>query len=413
MKSLDLTATPFALRALFGAWSAFLAATILFVVLVPWTQSVSGTGAVTAFSPMHRPQTVNAEIDGRLARWLVHEGDSVAAGQVLAELAEMKPDYLDPAMLTRVRGQASAATLKRDAARAQLAAYDALIAALRRIGRARLTSPDLREVRAPQELDDSGRRLVESELQSITTARQNLERVEALHAKGLRSTRDLELARRELAKAEGDVESKLLDAELKRSAALEKLGGLESDLLKAESEASKLDRRGEQRVLRAPVDGKVVRLFGMGAGHVFKAGDPMAVVAPDTRDQAVELFVSDNDAPLIAPGRSVRLQFAGWPAVQMSGWPSVAVGTFAGRVAVVDAANDGKGRFRLLVRPDREAEESGRDAAWPPAASLRAGSQAVGWVLLDRVPLWFELWRRFNAFPPSLPGPAQTDGGKK
>ncbi len=404
-----LTRTPRALALLFTVWASFAAAALLFVALVPWTQSVAGAGAVTAFSPMQRPQTVNAEIDARLAAWRVHEGDPVAVGQVLAELAEMKPEYIDPAQLGRTRGQRDAAALKRDAARAQLAAYDALIAALRRIGRAHLASADLRAVNAPRELDDSGRRLVEAEQQAVLAARLNLERMEALHAQGLRSTRDLELARRELAKAEGDVEAKLLDTELKRAGALEKLGGLESDLLKAETEFAKLSRRGEQRVVRAPVDGKVVRLFGMGAGHVFKAGEPLAIVAPDTGDQAVELFVSDNDAPLIAPGRPVRLQFAGWPALQMSGWPSVAVGTFAGRVAVVDAANDGKGRFRLLVRPDREAEASGRDAAWPPAAALRAGSQAVGWVLLDRVPLWFELWRRFNGFPPVLPSPGAAD----
>ncbi|MDX6767952.1 MAG: HlyD family efflux transporter periplasmic adaptor subunit [Elusimicrobiota bacterium] len=407
-----LTRTPKALTALFGVWAAAAGSGLAFVALMPWTQSVSGTGAVTAFSPMQRPQTVNAEIDGRLVEWKVHEGQSVAAGQVLAELAEMKPEYIDPAMESRVNSQAAAARLKRDAARAQLAAHDALIAALRRIGRAHLPSEELRGLRAPRELDDSGRRLVEAEQQSVLAARANLERVEALHAQGLRSTRDLELARRELAKAEGDIETKLLDAELKRAGALEKLGGLESDLLKAETEAAKLGRRGEQRLVRAPVDGSVVRLFGMGAGHVFKSGDPMAVVAPDTRDQAVELFISDHDAPLIAVGRPVRLQFAGWPALQMSGWPSVAVGTFAGRVAVVDASNDGRGRFRLLVRPDRDAESSGRDAAWPPAASLRAGSQAVGWVLLDRVPLWFELWRRFNGFPPSITPPSGSGGGK-
>lgn len=408
-----LTRTPRALTALFAAWGAFAGVALLFAVFVPWTQSVTGTGAVTAFSPMQRPQTVNAEIDARLSAWKVHEGDVVTAGQVLAELAEMRPEYIDPAMLARVKGQRDAAALKRDAARAQLATYDSLIAALKRLGRAHLASADLKAVSAPKEIDESGRRLVAAEQQGVLAARLNLERTEALHAQGLRSTRDLELARRELAKAEGEVETKLLDTELKRANVLEKLGGLESDLLKAETELAKLARRGEQRLVRAPMDGRIVRLFGLGAGHVFKAGEPMAVVAPDTADQAVELFVSDDDAPLIAPGRPVRIQFAGWPALQMSGWPSVAVGTFAGRVAVVDASNDGRGRFRLLVRPDRAAEESGLDAAWPPSSRLRVGSQAIGWVLLDRVPIWFELWRRFNGFPPALSAPPSGEEASK
>ena len=111
-----LTRTPRALTALFSAWAAFAACGLLFVLLVPWTQSVTGSGGVTAFSPMQRPQTVNAEIDARLAAWKVHEGEAVVAGQVLAELAEMKPEYIDPAQLSRTRGQRDAAALKRDAA---------------------------------------------------------------------------------------------------------------------------------------------------------------------------------------------------------------------------------------------------------------------------------------------------------
>jgi adhesin transport system membrane fusion protein len=38
---------------------------------------------------------------------------------------------------------------------------------------------------------------------------------------------------------------------------------------------------------------------------------------------------------------------------------------------------------------------------------MRHGLRAHGWVLLDRVPLGFELWRRFNAFPPRLPEPIE------
>ena len=35
--------------------------------------------------------------------------------------------------------------------------------------------------------------------------------------------------------------------------------------------------------------------------------------------------------------------------MQFAGWPSVAVGTFGGRVAFVDPADDGGGDFRVLV----------------------------------------------------------------
>jgi hypothetical protein len=108
------------------------------------------------------------------------------------------------------------------------------------------------------------------------------------------------------------------------------------------------------------------------------------------------LSIAGNDIPLIDVGRHVRLQFEGWPAVQFSGWPSVAVGTFGGQVVSVDATDDGFGRFRILVRPDPS------DIPWPDQDFLRQGARAKGWVLLERVPLWFEVWRRLNAFPPVI-----------
>ena len=33
---------------------------------------------------------------------------------------------------------------------------------------------------------------------------------------------------------------------------------------------------------------------------------------------------------------------------------------------------------------------------------MRQGVRVNGWVLLRRVPLWFEVWRQMNGFPPAL-----------
>jgi hypothetical protein len=105
------------------------------------------------------------------------------------------------------------------------------------------------------------------------------------------------------------------------------------------------------------------------------------------------------------------VQFVGWPAIQFAGWPSVAVGTFGGEVMLVDATDNGQGKFRILVRPDPKED------SWPGRTYLRQGVRANGWVLLRTVPLWFELWRQFNGFPPttasSEPGKESKDGGKK
>ena len=111
---------------------------------------------------------------------------------------------------------------------------------------------------------------------------------------------------------------------------------------------------------------------------------------------------------LVHVGRTFGVQFDGWPAVQAVGWPSLAYGTFGGRVVFVDPHDDGKGRFRVLVKQDPD------DDPWPSDYSLRQGSRAMGWLLLNRVSLGYELWRRFNGFPASLPyAPGEESGDAK
>ena len=182
----------------------------------------------------------------------------------------------------------------------------------------------------------------------------------------------------------------------------ESVATINSDILKLEVDIENTQARGEQRAVRAPSTGQIVRLFKVGAGATVKAGDVLAVIAPTTSDLAVELLLSDNDSPLVDIGRPVRLQFAGFPALQFSGFPSIAVGTFGGRVAVVDPVDDGKNQFRVIVVPDEEAVRAGRDESWTAARGLRPGAEATGWIMLDEVRLGFELWRQFNAFPPTV-----------
>ena len=110
-----------------------------------------------------------------------------------------------------------------------------------------------------------------------------------------------------------------------------------------------------------------------------------------------------NDVPLLSIGRKARLQFEGWPAVQFVGWPSVAVGTFGGTIGFIDAADDGTGKFRVIIFPDS------KDDLWPQAQYLRQGVRAQGWIMLDTVKLWYELWRRFNGFPQTIKKPIEEN----
>ena len=167
-----------------------------------------------------------------------------------------------------------------------------------------------------------------------------------------------------------------------------------ASLAKAEVKFS----RQQTQLITAPRDGTILRVLH-GAGSVFvKKGDVLARFVPDAAEPAVEIFVSGNDLPLIEPGREVRLQFEGWPAVQVSGWPSIAIGTFAGKVSIVDPSASSNGKFRVIVVP-QEGEK------WPSNTYLRQGTRVYGWVLLNTVKLGFEIWRQFNGFPVSLDAP--------
>ena len=84
---------------------------------------------------------------------------------------------------------------------------------------------------------------------------------------------------------------------------------------------------------------------------------------------------------------------AGLP-FSFSGWPNVSVGTFGGKVEVIDFVNSKPGEFRILVTPDES------DDPWP--SQLRMGSGTKGWVMLSDVPIWFEIWRQLNGFPASI-----------
>jgi multidrug efflux pump subunit AcrA (membrane-fusion protein) len=156
--------------------------------------------------------------------------------------------------------------------------------------------------------------------------------------------------------------------------------------------------RQSMQIVRAPRDGVILRVTAGDAATFINAGDIVATFVPDNAERAVELFVDGRDIALIRPGAKVRLQFEGWPVVQFSGWPSVAIGTFGGVVTAVDPSASTAGRFRVLVSEDTDDPHR-----WPDQDFVRFGSNARGWILLETVPVGYELWRQLNNFPPNFP----------
>jgi hypothetical protein len=184
------------------------------------------------------------------------------------------------------------------------------------------------------------------------------------------------------------------------------LNDMESKQAKLLNEFSSLEIRSGFYTIRAPQSGYVVRALKSGVGEMVKAGEPVVTVMPADPKVAVELFVSATDIPIVHKGNDVRLQFDGWPALQFAGWPGASVGTFGGKIAVIDYIDSYEGKYRILVVPDETHE------TWPKG--VRVGSGVYGWAMLKEVPVWYELWRQFNGFPPEFYGfPAGPDSPAK
>jgi multidrug efflux pump subunit AcrA (membrane-fusion protein) len=157
-----------------------------------------------------------------------------------------------------------------------------------------------------------------------------------------------------------------------------------------------LSRQSVQTVT-APRDGVILSVNAGDAATYVNAGDILATFVPETPERVIEIFVDGRDIALVQTGAKARIQFEAWPAVQFSGWPSVAVGTFGGLVQSVDPSAQPNGRFRILI-----AEDPDDANPWPEERYVRIGAKVRSWILLETVPVGYELWRQLNNFPPEL-----------
>lgn len=404
-------------------------AVVFCLIFVPWQQTVTGVGRLTVFSPMDRPQNIEAQIPARIVKWHVKEGDMVKEGQILAELSDLDSKLMANNQLEQLLLQQEAAMAKQAATKMRIASLSTQMGALQQSRQAAIPSAVQKTAQASDRLVGA-QRTVDAASQNVETTALNLRRLQELYQKGLRSKRDLELAELDAVRAKTDFDraqasftvakrdtgiagfdqnktvadtlASVSGVSASLASAQETLAATNQELARLSIEIQSMQQRILQREVRSPKTGRVVRLLQAGPGETVDAGIVIATIVPETTDQAVELYVSDNDAPLVRVGSPVRLQFAGWPAIQFIGWPSIATGTFGGRVAVVDAVDNGNSQYRVLVVPDKNAIANKKDEPWPSPQFLRPGAESSGWILLNRVSLGFELWRQFNAFPPSI-----------
>ncbi|MBS7787335.1 HlyD family efflux transporter periplasmic adaptor subunit [Flavobacterium sp. CYK-55] len=405
-------------------WVSALGLVILFL---PWTQNISGAGAVTTLKPDQRPQTVHNAIAGRIEKWYVQEGDFVKKGDTILYISEIKEDYFDPNLVDNTKSQLEAKSNAATSYGGKVKTLEAQLAAIQ-------TERKLKEEQAQNKIRQSWLKVKSDsmDLEAVKTqlkiANTQFNRSVTLNKEGLKPLTDVEEKRLKLQEVEAKIitqENKLLASknelinarvEVNRIGAeyAEKASKSRSDQYTAlssqydtEAQVNKLKNQYTNYKIRnglyyitAPQNGYVNRALKSGIGETIKEGTELVSITPAEYDIAVETYVSPTDLPLIHKGEKVRVWFDGWPTIVFSGWPNMSYGTFGGRIVAVDKFISPNGKFRILIAPDK-AEQ-----AWPQQISIGSGVQMLA--LLNNVPVWFEIWRTLNGFPPNYYQPKST-----
>ncbi|KQS27790.1 HlyD family secretion protein [Dyadobacter sp. Leaf189] len=408
----------------------------IIVLFLPWRQTIPGRGYVTALRPEDRPQTVQNQIGGRIEHWAVREGQQVKKGDTILVISETSQSYFDPELPVRLQEQLSAKKGSEDAAAQKMEATNAQMRALTTALSIKLNAARNKVRQAENYVTIDSADLVAVQ-RFYEIAKSRLARYEAGYQNGLFSLTDIESRRLKLQEDNAKVISQqnklnnsiqslrnaqidldnikaeydqsLAKAQSDLSSALSSRVSAQGEIAKLRNEISNINIRRGLYVVRAPQNGFVVKTLKAGIGENIKEGESIATLQPDAPLVAAEIYVDAMDVPLILNNSDVRLQFEGWPSVQFSGWPSVAVGTFAGTVSVIDLVSSEGGKYRLLVKPADPVPE--KDQPWPK--QLRQGSGVYGRVILRSVPLWYEIWRLLNGFPPSLQKEPDVQVGAK
>src|SRR2546423_4974595 len=78
------------------------------IAFVPWTQTITATGQLSAYSPYERPQDIESQITGRLKKWHVYEGVRVKQGELILEMDDVDPNFMAPELLALLEKQKAA-----------------------------------------------------------------------------------------------------------------------------------------------------------------------------------------------------------------------------------------------------------------------------------------------------------------
>lgn len=415
----------------FRTWMwVFIVFSMAFLFL-PWTQNIQADGKTIPLNPADRPQTIDATIPGRIEQWYVKEGDRVKKGDTILFLSEVKSDYFDPNLVSRSKARV---VNKEGSIQEYLSKIQALNDFQRAIeGEVLLKQQTIKNkiYQVMQKIDADSIDLNRVKL-DLQIARIQLDRTISLNERGIKSTAEIEdkkfkiqelnaklnasenklnITRNE--KLNLQIEEKtILNDFIQKSSKINAdiatskgaIMDTESYLDKLRSEATNYEIRNGFYYITAPQDCFITKILKPGLGEIVEENEAVLTILPANFPLAVALYIRPMDLPLIKRNQEVRFIFDGWPAIVFSGWPGNSFGTFEGKIAAIDNNISENGLYRVIVAADEIRKK------WPK--ELRPGSGAQGIALLGDVPLWYEIWRKLNGFPPDFYG-SGTDGEKE
>jgi multidrug resistance efflux pump len=398
----------------------------IIILFLPWTQNITGAGYVTTLKPDQRPQTVHTAIAGRVEKWYIQEGDYVKKGDTILYISETKDDYFDPNLVSNTKGQAQAKKQSGLSYDNKVNTIETQIRAIENERNLKLQQAQNKILQAKLKITSDSIDLEATKTQ-LKIAKTQFDRSVQLNSEGLKPVTDVEEKRLKLQESQAKIitqENKYLNAknellntkvEINRISAeyADKVSKAKSDQYSAmsakfetDAQVSKLEnqvinytKRNELYYIKAPQNGYVNRALQSGLGETIKEGTPIVSIMPSKYDIAVETYITPNDLPLVHKGEKVRIWFDGWPTIVFSGWPDLSYGTFGGKVVAIENFISENGKYRILIAQDPE------ESPWPKQLSIGAGAQTLA--MLENVPIWFELWRKLNGFPPNYYKPAK------
>jgi multidrug efflux pump subunit AcrA (membrane-fusion protein) len=400
-------------------WFLFIFLGGIIVLFLPWTQNIKVQGNVSTLYQEQRPQQLNSPIPGKIIKWYVKNGDYVKKGDTLLQLSEVKEDYLDPLLVKRTEQQVDAKKGLQKYYEAKVGTTNSQLQALNSARDLKLSQLKVKisqlnnklageeaeleaaknELRMTSDQYERQKKMYDEGLVSLTQFQQRSVSYQNALAKKTATENKLAQTRQEIVNVSieqnatiQDYNEKLSKTEGDRFQSMGQIEGSDGDIAKLENQVANYRARQGLYFVIASQDGQVVQINKAGIGEILKDGESIATIVPDKVDYAVEIYIKPVDLPLVKEGQRVMCIFDGFPAIVFSGWPNSSYGTFAGKVIAVENNISANGMFKALVIQDKNEKQ------WPPKIKMGTGVQGIA--ILNDVPIWYELWRNINGFPP-------------